>query len=293
MSKPRKPDPRDGKAKTPGQPDGAQTWAQTLEELWLTAACAVLTEISGTNFEAGAKSETQSPRSLGVYAQVRMDGDFQGLVVFGVPASSREFTALLSQGKDGGSDEKSWSEFTEKVAHRWLELVLKQTGLVCTIELLGATRQSGPEQFGSGLFCTLGSGNLKVPVAISVAGDLTGVRALHDEGEIRSGQRASSAPDNFPPLADAQGANLDLLLDIELQASLRFGGREMSLEEILELGPGDVVSLDRTVQAPVDLVVGDRIVARGEVVLVDGNYGLRVTAVAEPRKRLETVRCLF
>jgi flagellar motor switch protein FliN/FliY len=83
------------------------------------------------------------------------------------------------------------------------------------------------------------------------------------------------------------------LLDIELQASLRFGGREMLLGEILDLGPGDVVSLDRPVQAPVDLVVGDRIVARGEVVLVDGNYGLRILEVAEPQKRLETVRCLF
>jgi flagellar motor switch protein FliN len=59
------------------------------------------------------------------------------------------------------------------------------------------------------------------------------------------------------------------------------------------MAPGDVVPLDRSVHAPVDLVIGDRIVARGEVVLVDGNYGLRVTEVAEPRKRLETVRCLF
>lgn len=293
MSKRRKPDPQDGKANTSEQPDGAQTWAQTLEELWLKAACAVLTEISGTGFEAGAKSETQSPRSLGVCAQVRMDGDFHGLVVFGVPASSREFTALLSQGKDEGSEEKSWSEFTEKVAHRWLELVLKETGLVCTIELLDVVQQSEPEQFRSGVFCTLDSGNLKVPVAISVAGDLTDVRTPQGEEATPSGHGAPGTADNLPLSEDPQGANLDLLLDIELQASLRFGGREMSLQEILELGAGDVVSLDRTVQAPVDLVVGDRIVARGEVVLVDGNYGLRVTAVAEPRKRLETVRCLF
>ena len=86
-------------------------------------------------------------------------------------------------------------------------------------------------------------------------------------------------------MGDGSSANLDLLLDIELQASLRFGGREMLLSEILDMAPGDVVPLDRSVHAPVDLVIGDRIVARGEVVLVDGNYGLRVTEVAEPRKR--------
>lgn len=91
----------------------------------------------------------------------------------------------------------------------------------------------------------------------------------------------------------ALSPGLELLLDVELEASLRFGSREMPLGEILDLGPGDVVELDRHVADPVDLVVGDKIVARGEVVLVNGNFGLRVTEVAAPRKRLESIRCLF
>ncbi len=86
---------------------------------------------------------------------------------------------------------------------------------------------------------------------------------------------------------------IDLLLDVELEASLRFGSCEMTLNEVLELGPGDVVELDRHVADPVDLLVGDKIVARGEVVLVNGAFGLRVLEVAEPRKCLESVRCLF
>lgn len=86
---------------------------------------------------------------------------------------------------------------------------------------------------------------------------------------------------------------VELLLDIELEASLRFGSKEMPLNEVLELGPGDVVQLERHVSDPVDLIVGDKIVARGEVVLVNGNFGLRVTEVAEPRKSLESIRCLF
>jgi flagellar motor switch protein FliN/FliY len=86
---------------------------------------------------------------------------------------------------------------------------------------------------------------------------------------------------------------IELLLDVELEAALRFGCREMPLGEILDLGPGDVVQLDRHVTDPVDLIVGDKIVARGDVVLVNGNFGLRVTEVAAPRKRLESIRCLF
>jgi flagellar motor switch protein FliN/FliY len=86
---------------------------------------------------------------------------------------------------------------------------------------------------------------------------------------------------------------VDLLLDVELEASLRFGSREMPLNEVLDLGAGDVVELDRHVSDPVDLLVGDKIVARGEVVLVNGSFGLRVLEVAEPRKCLESIRCLF
>jgi flagellar motor switch protein FliN/FliY len=88
-------------------------------------------------------------------------------------------------------------------------------------------------------------------------------------------------------------AGLGLLYDIELEATLQFGSREMQLRDILLLGPGDVVELDRHVSEPVDLVVGDRIVARGEVVVASGNFALRITEVAAPQLRLESIRCLF
>jgi flagellar motor switch protein FliN len=86
---------------------------------------------------------------------------------------------------------------------------------------------------------------------------------------------------------------ISLLCDIELDATLQFGSSEMPLREVLELGPGDVVDLDRHVSEPVDLVVGDRIVARGEVVVVNGNFALRITEVATPQLRLESIRCLL
>ncbi len=88
-------------------------------------------------------------------------------------------------------------------------------------------------------------------------------------------------------------ATLALMNDIELEATLQFGSRELSLREVLELGPGDVVELDRHISEPVDLVVGDRIVARGEVVVASGNFALRITEVAAPQLRLESIRCLF
>jgi flagellar motor switch protein FliN len=96
-----------------------------------------------------------------------------------------------------------------------------------------------------------------------------------------------------PSPTPALNPGLELLLDVELEASLRFGCREMPLGEILDLGPGDVVQLDRHVSDPVDLIVGDKIVATGEVILINGNFGLKITEVAAPKKRLESIRCLF
>ena len=111
--------------------------------------------------------------------------------------------------------------------------------------------------------------------------------------EVRSTTSASAAASAGPVLQADLAPGIELLLDVVLDASLRFGCREMPLGEVLDLGPGDVVQLDRHVADPVDLIVGDKIVARGEVVQVNGNFGLRVTEVAAPRKRLESIRCLF
>ncbi|WP_260704891.1 FliM/FliN family flagellar motor switch protein [Edaphobacter flagellatus] len=94
-------------------------------------------------------------------------------------------------------------------------------------------------------------------------------------------------------MAGSTDTKISRLNDIDLDATLRFGSCEMTLEEVLALGPGAVIELDRHVNEPVDLVVGDRIVARGEVVVASGNFALRVTEVAAPQLRLETIRCFF
>ena len=83
----------------------------------------------------------------------------------------------------------------------------------------------------------------------------------------------------WPKLSSGKGVNVSMLENVELDVTLRFGQRQLSLREIGELRSGSVVELDRYVQDPAELLLGDRVVARGEVVIVDGNYGLRVTEV--------------
>lgn len=79
-------------------------------------------------------------------------------------------------------------------------------------------------------------------------------------------------------------------MDVELDVTLRFGQREMLLGDVLNLAPGSVVELDQQVQDPVQLLVADKVVAWGEVVVVDGNYGLRVIGLASREERIESLR---
>ena len=74
----------------------------------------------------------------------------------------------------------------------------------------------------------------------------------------------------------------DRLMDVGLEVKLRFGTRHMVLRDVLALSAGVVVELDRAVNAPVDLLLDGRIIAQGEVVVVDGKYGLRITGVLDP-----------
>jgi len=104
--------------------------------------------------------------------------------------------------------------------------------------------------------------------------------------------RASDSEPPTEPRANPAGAlpsNLDLLLDVELEATIRFGEREMLLKEIYGLMPGTVIELDQMINEPAQLLVAGRTVAWGEVVVVDGNFGLRVTEVASKNQRAEMV----
>ena len=93
-----------------------------------------------------------------------------------------------------------------------------------------------------------------------------------------------------PPSAVVRDPKLELLMDVELDVTLRFGERQMVLHDILDLSAGSVVELNQYVQDPVELLVGKKVIARGEVVVVDGSYGLRVTEIVSPMERIESLR---
>jgi flagellar motor switch protein FliN/FliY len=91
------------------------------------------------------------------------------------------------------------------------------------------------------------------------------------------------APTPMTGIADA--GNLDLILDVSVPVTVSIGSVRKKISEILGLAPGQVIELDRAAGDPVDLFVNDRLVARGEVVVVGDHYGFRVTEIVAAEAR--------
>jgi flagellar motor switch protein FliN/FliY len=81
---------------------------------------------------------------------------------------------------------------------------------------------------------------------------------------------------------------MDVLLDIELPVTVRLGSAQMTFGEVMGLNAGSLVEFGRTPEEPVDVLVNGRLVARGEMVMVQGNYGVRITEISSRRERLDT-----
>ena len=94
-------------------------------------------------------------------------------------------------------------------------------------------------------------------------------------------------PSNKPEADDT--SNLALLMDVQLPVSVRFGETEMVLEDIVKLGVGSVIELNSGIDQPVELVVNNRTLARGEIVTVDGFYGIRITEITSAGERFKSL----
>jgi flagellar motor switch protein FliN/FliY len=81
--------------------------------------------------------------------------------------------------------------------------------------------------------------------------------------------------------------NFDLLLDIPLEVTAEIGRARLPLRELLELNPGSVVELMKLAGEPIDVLVNGKLVARGEAVMVNDKFGVRLTDIVSPSERLE------
>lgn len=84
--------------------------------------------------------------------------------------------------------------------------------------------------------------------------------------------------------------NLDILLDIPLQVTVQLGKTTRSVKNILELTTGSIIELDKLAGEPVDILVNNRLIAKGEVVVIDENFGVRVTDIISQSDRIKNLK---
>jgi flagellar motor switch protein FliN/FliY len=92
-----------------------------------------------------------------------------------------------------------------------------------------------------------------------------------------------------PGGAEAAAASLDLLLDVPLRITVELGGARLSIRELLQLGHGSVIELDKPGGEPLDVKVNGKPIARGEAVIVNERFGVRLTQIISPTARVENL----
>lgn len=103
-------------------------------------------------------------------------------------------------------------------------------------------------------------------------------------------QGMSISPVKFPPLGEslppAAMQNIGLLMDVQLNLTVELGRTKQYVKDILGLGEGSIIELDKLAGEPVDLLVNNKLIAKGEVVVIDENFGVRITDIVSPSERL-------
>ncbi|MBL8934277.1 MAG: flagellar motor switch protein FliN [Archangium sp.] len=89
---------------------------------------------------------------------------------------------------------------------------------------------------------------------------------------------------------DVSTRRLDLLLDVPLDVTVELGRSRMSIQELLGLSPGSVIELDKIAGEPLDIVVNERLIARGEAVVVNDKFGIRITDIVSKTERIARLR---
>ena len=267
---------------------------------WVSGLAQLLEAMTGQKPKVRWRSaETAADAGAGVDAEVLWwEQGFQfsaeAVVWVGAPRTGWEHIAALmlkAAGLDAapesapeteaGADteaRKTWQE----ILGQWFSMLARSLASLFGREVAcgtGSDHAPPADQIGWGSV-TLGfDDGASVTLAIAVS---TALQALLATPRPAAEPEADCAAPHVP-------CTMDLLLDVELPVSISFGRTELPLKEVLKLTTGSIVELNRAVNDPVEILVNHCLVARGEVVVIDGNYGVRVQRIVSRQERLRSL----
>ena len=116
--------------------------------------------------------------------------------------------------------------------------------------------------------------------------------ALDDIGDVDAGGEEGGVDldhDRVAPATGGETKSLDLILDIPLTVAVELGRSKMLINDLLQLGQGSVIELTKLVGEPLEVLVNQKLVARGEVVVVNEKFGVRLTDIVSPMERVQSL----
>ncbi len=262
-------------------------------QMWSASLSQVMGQITGSavpcTLQAEAPASVQPAVEGDLCAVVTSSGGLRGEMSLRLAAATVLRMAQIFMSEPATPEAQPTADHRDAV----IELLRQVSGIVTTtakarwgeIQLLVEPAPAAPSWPSAGSFWV--QAGEEGPTAMVLEAGLSAALAA----ALRTEKAAAAKAETAKPMTDSAAAlpmsdsqqsagTLDLLMDVQLAMTMRFGARRMLLREVLDLSPGIVIELDRRVQEPVDLLLDGRLVARGEVVVIEGNYGLRVTDVS-------------
>jgi len=197
---------------------------------------------------------------------LQLRGTLHGEVLLAI--DSKEAKGLFVGREDHPADvEASWRMLMDDLVHRLPKRASDAGMFAFSVETHRLMREHSEDGLQIGQIELARLGNILATFRVRADEELVQSLQVSNRNLVRTRERGK--PNE--PLAP----ELNRVIDVPLSVTLRFGQRNMRLRDVLELNSGALI------EDPVDLVLDDRVIARGEVVIVDGNYGLRVTEIVE------------
>jgi flagellar motor switch protein FliN/FliY len=239
-----------------------------------------------TGGEAAAAPGSELP-SAGWTVTLRADAGAHGELFIEFDRSSSQALAKMVMGMDEEpADDIVVDTLREMCAQAAGSMVLEDPLVGTKLSVAAVEPATEPAADAISARVTVDSA---MPIPLRIWGDIQLADAPRPAAPVQASAPTASPVPARTSSSSTEASRLEVILDIDLPLTVRFGRTEMPIRLISALGPGSVIDLGRSPDDPVDVLVSNQLVARGEVVIVGGNYGVRITDVFNPENGVRGV----
>ncbi len=271
-----------------------------LAEEWSVALSSALFAMTGEHAETCAGPRVDSPpEGLGWQENLTIAEGARVLVrlpeAMWKSVGARVLQAAGIESMDDAASKDALLEVVRQSLSQLATRVGNRSGI--EVEIKGGREVTGYPQEFQWQEVALAFGGALPPCAIGISSELDAALGMQSQ-EAQAAAVASVSPEATGLPVDQQtpaapvprnSKTLDLLLEVDLPIGVSFGRTQMRLKEALKLTTGSIVELNRSVTEPVEIIVNNCVIARGEVVVVEGNYGVRILEIISREERLRTL----